>query len=176
MDNNAQKPGAQFTTNRGGIPVEPMSTQPVQKQATPQPMSETSAQAPAPAPQQISSKGKEHEPAKTPFPDVVKMNEAEIKNEEREVERELEAIIEQSPQDEKPKIPAEAAEAGLEPSDEDRDLPPVLMGPTGLPMTYDEAAFIRKRNRFHWKNSIAWLASIIMYHWKKLNMVAKKRE
>lgn len=192
MDDNPQQPTnnpVRPTPNRGGIPIETSS---LGKRETviddlvsdPQKvMNANTPSAPNPAPNPVSNlqhvggpKGKEHEPMPAPFPDVVKMNEKEIRNEEFEVERELESLIEKSPSSEKPKIPPAAEQAGMEHSGEDQDMPPINSGYAALPMSYDEAEFIKKKNKYHWKNSIAWLATIIMYHWKRINMSSKNNK
>ena len=178
---NIHKPVVQTVTNRGGIPVEPVQAQvsPPTTMPTSVPVADN-PMPPTPIPQAPpmspvgGPKGKEHEPMPAPFPDVVKMNENEIRNEEKEVSAELETFIEKSPNSEKPKIPDEALEAGMEHSGEDKDMPPLQTGPGALPMSYEEAQFISKKNRFHWKNSVAWFARIIQYHWKKINFNNKK--
>lgn len=109
---------------------------------------------------------REHEPASAPQPDVVKMTEPEIIREEEKVERELETIIEKTPDTEKPEIPKEVQNAGVTLA---KEAIPMPAGPTGsvvLPMTYQEAELTNKN--YKWKDSVSWLASLIMYHWKKL--------
>lgn len=108
---------------------------------------------------------KEREPAPS-FPDVAKMTESEIVIEEKEVEKELESIIEKSPDTEKPTIPKEVQQAGVTHAHEDIPIPTSLKGSSSLPMEYDEAQFTRKKYR--WKDSVAWFAALIMYHWKKI--------
>jgi hypothetical protein len=137
--------------NRGGIPVAPVVTPPT-------PVS--------------SPSGKEHEPA--PFPDVSKMTGPEVVEEEGKIERELEALVEKTPDLEKPKIPEEAKKAGLEHAKADTPMPPVVSGVKPLPMSYDEAEFTRKK--YKWKDSVAWFAAVVMYHWKKLGISNKKKE
>lgn len=135
--------------NRGGIPVAPV----------------------APPPTPISaSVSKEHEPVPVPFPDVSKMTGPEVVEEEGKIEKELEALVEKTPDLEKPKIPEEAKKAGLEHAKADTPMPPIVSGVKPLPMSYDEAEFTRKK--YKWKDSVAWFAAVIMYHWKKLRLKA----
>lgn len=140
--------------NRGGIPVTPVVA----------------------APSLVSSpSSKEHEPAASaPFPDVSKMTGPEVVEEEGKIEKELEALVEKTPDLEKPKIPEEAKKAGLEHAKADTPMPPVVSGVKPLPMSYDEAEFTRKK--YKWKDSVAWFAAVVMYHWKKLGISNKKKE
>lgn len=175
MDNNAQQAtsSAMPVPNRGGIPVtsvaapRPAETHPIEKvviqDATPQPV----------IPQPITgSRNKEAEPAPKPFPDAVKMSESEIQKEEIEIAGEIEAMVEASPDSEKPKIPEDVKAAGVEHAKEDTPMPPIQIGVKPLPMSFDEAEFTRKK--YKWKDSISWLSDLIIYHWKKLTV--KKEE
>jgi hypothetical protein len=177
--------------NRGGIPIDaygknpvsgdnssPVSTQPV---VTPAQEEQKAAdnQIPVqtpPAPQPAGGpRSKEQEPTPQPFPDVTKMSEADIKKEEVEVEKELESWIEKLPHEEKPQIPEEAKKLGLEHAKEDTPMPTSPTGVVALPMTYEQAEDIRKKTRFqlyYWRKSITWLASLIMYHWKRIKITA----
>lgn len=138
--------------NRGGIPVAPVAP-------------------PAPVSTPVS---KEHEPVPAPFPDASKMTGPEVVEEEGKIEKELEALVENTPDAEKPKIPEEAKKAGLEHAKADTPMPPIVSGVKPLPMSYDEAEFTRKK--YKWKDSVAWFAAVIMYHWKKLGIQNKTKE
>ena len=116
-------------------------------------------------PSQFSvSPNREQEPA--PFPDVTTMTEAEIQQEEKEVEKELEAIVERSPKDQQPVIDEEIKKVGVALSEEDIKEQPISIGVQPLPMTFGQAKVIRQKN--NWRSSISWLAALVMYHWKKL--------
>ncbi len=203
-DNKAQQP---VVVNRGGIQVnlsgpqttdsnvgqdDSSSTQTAPQQNAPSaPQNESvlpqvppavqpdgKSQEPQAAPQPVSSpRSKEQEPVPAPLPDVAKMSEAEIVEEEKVVEKELESMIEKSPDHEKPDIPKEAQEAGLTHSGADIPHPTAPSGAVTLPMSYDEAEFTRKK--YKWRSSVAWFASLIMYHWKKIKAATpgvKKKE
>ncbi len=114
-----------------------------------------------------TSLNREHEPAPTPFPDVSKMTEAEIQKEEKEVEEEIEAIVERSPKDQQPVLDEEIKKVGVALSEEDIKESPISIGDQPLPMTFNQAKVTRKK--YNWRNSISWLAALVMYHWKKLN-------
>lgn len=149
--------GGSTVINRGGIKVEvPANNEKVQVSAAP-------VSAPA---------HKESEPAPPPLPDVAKMTEVEAKEEEIEVEKELESWIEKLPQAEKPKISEEAKQAGLTHAKEDTPMPPSPTGNIVLPMSYEEAKLVRRKNR--WRNSISWFATLVMYHWKRLRFNESK--
>ncbi|HVF69156.1 MAG TPA: hypothetical protein VNA13_01180, partial [Xanthomonadales bacterium] len=109
-DAQAIKPISTPVPNRGGIPVNPAPFQPV--------LSNTQADTQQASPV-VSPRGKEQEPVPAPLPDVAKMSEAEIVNEEKEVEKELESIIEKSPDNEKPDIPKDVQQAGVTHAAED---------------------------------------------------------
>ncbi|HSW87676.1 MAG TPA: hypothetical protein VLG12_00765 [Candidatus Saccharimonadales bacterium] len=113
-----------------------------------------------------SPKSKEHEPSLTPAPDVVKMTPSEIIKEEKVVEKEIEMLVEKSPDTEKPKIPQVVKNAGVEHAKADIPMPAIQNGKSALPMSYEEAEFTRKK--YKWKDSLAWLSDLIVYHWKKL--------
>lgn len=152
-DKHVQNGISRPVPNRGGIPVMPVT-------AVPSPVS--------------SPTGKEHEPGSIPFPDASKMTGPEIVEEEGKIEKELEALVEKTPDMEKPKIPEEAKKSGLDHAKADTPMPPVVVGVKPLPMSYDEAEFTRKKNK--WKDSVAWFAAVVMYHWKKLGISNKKKE
>jgi hypothetical protein len=119
-----------------------------------------------------SPKNREHEPAA--FPDVVKMSEQQVQDEEKKVEGEIESLIEESPDTEQPKISHELKIVGVEKSID--DIANSVIQPAGqvpiLPMTFDEAELTRKK--YKWKDSIAWLSDLIIYHWKKLSFKRKE--
>jgi hypothetical protein len=112
--------------------------------------------------------GKEHEPVPSPFPDVSKMSETQIIEEEKVLEKELESIVEKSPDVEKPQIPEEAKQAGLTHAKESTPMPVVSSSNIVLPMTYEEAKLTRKK--YKWRDSVSWFTALIMYHWKKMNI------
>lgn len=109
---------------------------------------------------------KEHEPTLHSKADVDKMTEPEIAEEEKAVERKIEEIVEESPDTEKPKLPEEVKKAGVELAKESAPMPSGPSGKVVLPMTYEEAVVARKT--YKWRDSISWLASVILYHFKKL--------
>lgn len=192
-DNETQQP---VVVNRGGIQVnlsgpqttdsnvgqgDSSSTQPAPQQivsstsqdesvpttTSPAAQQDEKPQEPQTAPQPVSSpRSKEQEPVPAPLPDVAKMTEAEIIDEEKEVEKELEAIIEKSPNTEKPDIPKEAQDAGVTHSGADIPHPAAPSGSVVLPMTFEEAK--TKYDKYKWRNSVSWFAGLIVYHWKKL--------
>ncbi len=135
---------------------------------------------PQAAPQPVSSpRSKEQEPVPAPLPDVAKMTDAEIVEEEKVVEKELEALVEKSPDTEKPDIPKEVKDAGVEHAKEDTPMPALSSGAVPLPMSYKEAEQVRNKNKYKWyfwRKSLTWFASLIIYHWKKINFKSKKED
>lgn len=110
--------------------------------------------------------GKELEPHAAPLPDVAKMTEEEIVQEEKAVETELEKLVEQSPMDKKMDLPKEIKNIGAALANEDNPMPDFSSGAGALPMTYEEALKTKKKSRI--KESIKWLSTLIIYHWKKM--------
>ncbi len=112
---------------------------------------------------------KEHEPG-TPHSklDVDKMSESEIVEEEKVVEKELEALVEKSPDTEKPEIPKEVQAAGVTHAKENTPMPQIASGTKSLPMSFQDALATQKK--YKWRNSITWFASLVMYHWKKIGL------
>jgi len=143
-----QQPSA--VINRGGIIVNPTPPQPVSAPSS-----------------------KEQEPARS-MPDVVKMTEAEIVHEEEMMSNEIKEIVSESPDVDKPAIPQEVKEVGVEPAKTDSPMPTSPSGKVVLPMTYTEAELTRKKYR--WKDSIAWFATLLVYHWKRINLKSQKKE
>ncbi|HUQ84748.1 MAG TPA: hypothetical protein VM077_00345 [Candidatus Limnocylindrales bacterium] len=142
-------------------------------QAVPVAQVEEKPQAPPSIPQPVSApRSKEQEPVSAPLPDVAKMSEAEIVEEEKVVEKELESFVEKSPDAEKPDIPKDVQQAGVTHVGEDVPVHPTTSGFVSLPMSYDEAEFTRKK--YKWKSSVAWLAAVVMYHWKKIKITSKE--
>lgn len=174
MDNSANNQQTQAVT-----PVQNMVSkmQPPAAQAPALPQVENKNDSPTPTGTEVQASStsaqpvsapltKEHEPRST-MPDVVKMTETQIVQEEVKVEKELEGIVSQSPNTEIPNIPPEAKNAGLEHAKEDT---PLVSSPTStviMPMTFEEAQLTQKKYRF--RDSIAWLADIIIYHFKKIS-------
>ena len=146
MNDTAQNQQQQATSDKQQVTVD---------------QNQTSQQAPV---SPVSAPNREHEPA--PFPDVSKMTEAEIQKEEKEVEKELEAIVEKSPKDQSPKVDEELKRIGVELTDEARVEPTFSVGEQALPMSFAQARATRQK--YKWRNSISWLAALVMYHWKKL--------
>lgn len=147
-------------------------------QAAPVVQVEEKPQESQPMPQPVSApRSKEQEPVPAPFPDVAKMSEAEIIDEEKEVEKELEALVEKSPDTEKPDIPKDVQAIGVKHAGADIPHPVAPSGSVVLPMTFDEAN--NNYNKKQWKNSISWFAGLIIYHWKKIKAatpIIKKKE
>lgn len=189
MDNNAQPtptPISEVTTqhtpvSNASVPVK--SLQPAVKMQAPRaqlavtpvienlPSSDTNQANLQPA---SSPKSKEHEPAPAPFPDLVKMSETELRQEEVEVEKELEGLIEKSPDNEKPKISEEARRAGLEHALQDIPMPAVPTSDPALPLSYEDAVWTKKK--YKWKDSIAWLSALVIYHLKKIGFIEKDKK
>lgn len=111
-----------------------------------------------------SPTNREHEPSN--FPDVSKMTESDIQKEEKELEKQIEAIVEESPNEKNPKVDEELKRIGVELTDEARVEPTFSKGTQPLPMSFDQAKDTRKKH--NWRSSVSWLATLIMYHWKKL--------
>lgn len=137
--------------NRGGIPITPAAPQ-----------------------QGESSSNKEHEPGTHSKLDVDKMSEEQVLNEEKAVERELEKIVAESPDTEKPNIPEEVKKIGVDLAREEKPVPVTPIGAIKFPMTYDEAKLFSKKSKI--TSSITWLAAIVMYHIKKLSLKNKAKE
>ncbi|HSW48511.1 MAG TPA: hypothetical protein VLG67_05530, partial [Candidatus Saccharimonadales bacterium] len=168
-------------------PVQPAPSAPV-SQADNQNVSAPSQQAPVISDNQVdnqtvsdqvsipppvsSPKSKEHEPSLSPAPDVVMMTPSEIIKEEKVVEKEIEMLVEKSPDTEKPKIPQVVKNVGVEHAKADIPMPAIQSGKSVLPMSYEEAEFTRKK--YKWKDSLAWLSDLIVYHWKKLRTKSSK--
>lgn len=123
---------------------------------------------PAPTQQPVSGgpAGKEREPVYAPLPDVAKLSDKEIVEEEKVVEAELESMVEKSPAEKKPDIPQEVKDAGVTATDDDAVMSNLVAGAVVPPMSLDEAKFTRKRHK--WRESISWLSELIIYHWKKM--------
>ncbi len=154
-----------------------ISLMPSQSPATPseKPANDQNVVTQAPVSQQVSStKNREHEPSSAPAPDIVKMTDSEIIQEEKVVEKEIEAMVEKTPDSEKPKLSSEVKAAGVEHAKEDTPMPPLPTGVKPLPMSYDEAQSIRKKYKLILKDSVAWLSTLIMYHWKKIGFKNKE--
>lgn len=109
---------------------------------------------------------KEQEPGAAPLPDVAKMTESEIVDEEKAVESELEKMIVQSPQDKPLDLPKEIKNIGAALANEDTLMPDVSLGNGAFPMTYPEAIKTNKISKV--KESIKWISALIIYHWKKM--------
>lgn len=169
-----QQPSASLSnTAQDSTPVAPQ----------PAPSSVTPAETPK-VPSSVASQpgptgahtGKEQEPGAPtpPLPDVAKMSETEIQKEEVEVEKEIEALIKTSPEPDKPNIPEDAKKAGLEHAGEDTPMSVSSAGNIVLPMTFEDAMLTRKK--YKWKDSIAWFAALIIYHWKRMHFKTKEKE
>ncbi len=140
--------------NRGGIPIAPVS-RPV-----------------VPAQPESSPARKEQGPATsaaTSTPDIQTTDEEEIRKDEKEIE----AMLEKSPDTEKPKIPEEVKAAGVEHAKEDTPMPELPTDKKGMPMDFDKALITRKT--YKWMDSIAWLATLVMYQIKKMNFKPKDK-
>ncbi len=139
----------------------PLATQNQGEDTAPRGVGSTVNSAPA---QPVSKPfSKEHEP----MPDIVKMTENQILQEENRVDKELKEIVAKSPDIEKPEISEEAKKAGLEHAKENTQMPVTASSNISLPMTYEQAQLTRKKYRF--RDSIAWLADIIIYYFKQKN-------
>jgi hypothetical protein len=181
MDNNAPKAQNTAQTDAINTPITASVQSALGKMQEPPMRTQTAGQnisvnLPEPDKSQLTNSpvpssaptGKEHEPVSAPFPDVSKMSETQIIEEEKVLEKELNSIVEKSPDLEKPKIPEEAKQAGLTHAKENTPMPVVSSGNIILPMTYEEAKLTRKKYR--WRDSVSWFTTLIMYHWKKMNL------
>ena len=110
--------------------------------------------------------GKELEARPLPMPDISKLSDSEIQEEEKQVETAIENLIVQSPADKKPEIPEEAKTAGVELAAHEMEFDPNKIGTVSLPMTFDEALKTQRKSRI--RDSLKWLTTLIIYHWKKL--------
>jgi hypothetical protein len=185
MDNNAPNTQNTVQTDTTNVPVTAQIQSAFGKMQEPPIRTQTAGQnvltnLPAPDKSQLNTPpmpssapaGKEREPVSAPFPDVSKMSETQIIEEEKVLEKELESIVEKSPDVEKPQIPDEAKQAGLTHAKESTPMPVVSSGNIVLPMTYEEAKLTRKKYR--WRDSISWFTALVMYHWKKINLTKEK--
>jgi hypothetical protein len=150
-----------------GVITTPPAIEKPQLVASPEPPVAVQTQAAQPAAPSVTVQtGKEQEPQTVPLPDVAKMTESEIVQEEKAVESELEKLVEQSPMDKKMDLPKEIKNIGAALANEDSPMPDFASGVGVFPMTYDEALKTKKKSRI--RESIKWLSTLIIYHWKKL--------
>ena len=89
------------------------------------------------------------------------------------VEKNVENVIEKSPDVEKPDIAPDVQAAGVTHSGPGVPVSENVFAVKSLPMTYQQAVAIDKQTKL--KDSKHWLAELVMYVWRKLDPAIEKK-
>ncbi len=114
--------------------------------------------------------GKEHEPVNAPvveskspaeqIPEITQSEHPELK-----ISDELKKVAEQGPDAKEPEIPREVVKPLATPAQQDVQVIATPSGNVKLPKTYAQAQQTKKSTAT--SDSIHWLATLIMYQWRK---------
>jgi hypothetical protein len=90
------------------------------------------------------------------------------------IEKNIEHVVEKSPDTEKPQLSQAVKAAGVTLSGPGIPVDENVFGVKSLPMTYEEALVQDKQTKM--KDSKHWLAELVMYVWRKLDPTIGKKK